>query len=317
MALAAVWSFWSKPYLSGRDSSWAHDWYHWLAWGLSLHRAAQHYPDTRLVTDSAGARVLVDMLGLPFVHVSTALDQFATADPGWWALGKLEAYRQQRDPFVHIDTDVFLWKRLNPALEQADLFAQNPEAIIPGATCYDPVTFERQIGFPQQGWLPEEWQSYRASPGPWHAECCGIFGGHRVDFISDYASKALLMVSEPANATRLATMADKPNHMILLEQFLLTACIEYHANSPGSPFNGIEIRYVFDDLAQAYDPAAAGEAGYTHLAAGAKQNTRACRHLEARVRHSLPDYYERCRTVFGLRSVVSQGEVRQPAAQSA
>src|SRR4051794_18448095 len=117
MPLAAVWSFWSKPYLSGRESSWAHDWYHWLAWGLSVHTAARYYSDTRLVTDTAGARVLVDLLGLPFAHVDTALDQLEPSDPGWWALGKLEAYRLQRDPFVHIDTDVFLWKRLAPAVE--------------------------------------------------------------------------------------------------------------------------------------------------------------------------------------------------------
>ncbi len=62
MSLAAVWSFWSPPYLASRQASWAHDWFHWLAWGLSVHTAAQHYPETRLVTDSRGAHVLVDLL---------------------------------------------------------------------------------------------------------------------------------------------------------------------------------------------------------------------------------------------------------------
>src|SRR5262245_39114277 len=98
-ALNAVWSFWTKPYWAERQSSWAHDWYHWLAWGLSVYAARQHYPDTYLVTDDAGARVLVDRLQLPFAEVSTALNALADEDPGWWALGKIAAYSLQQVPF--------------------------------------------------------------------------------------------------------------------------------------------------------------------------------------------------------------------------
>ncbi len=88
-----------------------------------------------LVTDEAGARVLVDALELPFTEVSTALNDLQ-ADPDWWALGKLEAYRRQADPFVHIDADVFLWTPLNPALSAAPVFAQNPEPIPSLSTSY-------------------------------------------------------------------------------------------------------------------------------------------------------------------------------------
>ena len=73
---------------------------------------------------------------------------------------------------------------------------------------------------------------------------------------------------------------------------------------------------MFDDLAQASDPAAADEAGDIRLAAVAKHNAKGCRHLVARVRHSLRDPYERWRTVFGRRSVVSRTKVRRAAAQS-
>lgn len=297
MSLAAVWSFWSPPYLASRQASWAHDWFHWLAWGLSVHTAAQHYPETRLVTDSRGAHVLVDLLGLPFTHVSTALDAWAEADPGWWALGKLEAYRLQERPFVHLDTDVFLWKRLPPALERAPVFAQNPEPIIPGMTCYAPAVIEHAIG--PDGWLPPEWRWYRATPGPWRAECCGILGGQDVDFIRHYADLALRLIAGEPNDRLLRAMTDKPSHMILAEQYLLTACVDYHHARPGSPFAGVSIDYLFHDLATAYRPEAASEAGYTHLAAGAKQNGRACRQIEVRVREWLPDFHERCCAVFG------------------
>ena len=70
--MRAVWSFWSKPYFAGY-SRWYTDWHHWLGWGLSLHTVSQFYPDTWLVTDDAGARILIDYLQLPFARVSTEL----------------------------------------------------------------------------------------------------------------------------------------------------------------------------------------------------------------------------------------------------
>jgi hypothetical protein len=84
-----------------------------------------------LVTDDAGARMLVDGLGLQFTRVSTELNALAKHDPDWWNLGKIHAYHLQMEPFVHIDSDVFLWKRLPPRLEHADVFAQNPNMIFP------------------------------------------------------------------------------------------------------------------------------------------------------------------------------------------
>jgi len=297
MDLAAVWSFWSPPYLASREASWAHDWFHWLAWGLSVHTAAQHYPETRLVTDSRGAHVLIDLLDLPFRHVSTSLDALSDADPDWWALGKLEAYRLQERPFVHLDTDVFLWKRLPDFLEQAPVFAQNPEPVISGMTCYAPAVIEQALNGMDA--LPPEWRWYRAILGPSRAECCGILGGQRVDFIRYYATTALRLLRDNGNARRLHSIPDKPSHMILAEQYLLSACIDYHRDRVESPFSDVSIDYLFADLATAYLPEAAMQAGYTHLAAGAKKNGRACRQIEARVRELLPEYHARCCRVFG------------------
>src|SRR4051812_37750639 len=105
--MKAVWSFWTKPYYAGRRASWYSELHHWLSWGLSVYTSRQHYPETCLVTDDEGARILVDGLQLPFEHVSTALNEMADQNPDWWALGKFEAYRQQQTPFVHLDADVF------------------------------------------------------------------------------------------------------------------------------------------------------------------------------------------------------------------
>ena len=288
----AVWSFWTKPYFAERRLSWHREWHHWLAWGLSVHAARQHYPQTRLVTDSAGARILIDELQLPFESVSTALDALKGEDPNWWALGKIEAYRLQKSAFLHIDTDVFLWKRLAAELETADLIAQNPEEIELDGGYYCPTEFESSIGWPERGWLPPEWTWYRQSKVPPRAECCGIFGGSRIDFINYFAETALRIVRHPANRPGWRELPGR--HMLLIEQYLLSAMIDYHRRRRESPFRIADIRYLFPTIEDAFVSERATDAGFTHLAAGAKRNARVARDLEQRVERDLPEHYDRC-----------------------
>jgi len=292
----AVWSFWTKPFFADREcgwfSHWYSDWHHWLAWGLSVYAAARHYPETSLVTDDAGARILVDGLRLPFRHVSTALNRLKGEDPQWWALGKIEAYRRQPTPFVHIDADVFLWLPLRPELEHADVFAQNPETIVPGASCYRPADLDGAIRQSGSGWLPREWNAHGTAGT--RAECCGVFGGNRVDFIRHYARAAVRLVTDPENRRALENLPGRNGHMILVEQYLLTACYEFHRARPRSPYRGIQMRYIFDTIEEACRPERAAQAGFTHLASTAKGNARVCAHVEQRVRRDLPRYYERC-----------------------
>jgi hypothetical protein len=58
--MKAVWSFWSKPFAAHRHAMWPSEKHHLCSWVLSVETARQHYPDTWLVTDNAGARMLMD-----------------------------------------------------------------------------------------------------------------------------------------------------------------------------------------------------------------------------------------------------------------
>jgi hypothetical protein len=291
--MKAVWSFWTKPYYAGRRSAWYSELHHWLAWGLSVYAARRYYPETCLVTDDEGARILVDGLQLPFEHVSTALNELRDEDAGWWCLGKIEAYRLQQQPFVHLDADVFFWEPLSPELEEADVFTQNPVPIFPGASLYRPDEFEQAIGYPGAGWLPKEWLWYRRRAHQ-HSECCGVFGGTRIDFINDYAGAVLRLVTDEANRAALDVMPAKAEHMFLIEEYMLTCWVEYHQKQKRSPYHGIEIKHLFPTLEDAYKPEYAAAAGFTHLAGSSKRDARTSRHLEQRVRQDLPNYYQRC-----------------------
>lgn len=292
--MKAVWSFWTKPYLLGRKAYWASEKHHWLSWVLSLETARQHYPETCLYTDSKGAEILVDRLGLRFSQVSTDLDALADEDPGWWALGKLYTYNLQQEPFVHIDSDVYLWKRLPAHLESADVFTQNPESFPEvGEAWYQPERVDRAF-HDTGGRLPEEWQWYRQAHTTQRAECCGILGGQRTDFICHYAEHALRLALDPANGNAWQTLGDKAGQMTLVEQYLLAACVDFHSTNNTSAFNSVQMSYLFDSLSQAYNPESATHAGFTHLIANAKKSQIIATRLEDRVKQDYPENFHRC-----------------------
>lgn len=81
---------------------------------------------------------------------------------------------------------------------------------------------------------------------------------------------------------------------ILIEQYLLAACIDYHRNRRGSEYHGAGIRYLFRSSREAFTQEAAARAGHTHLIGAAKNNPVLARRLEARVAREYPQHFERC-----------------------
>ena len=291
--MRAVWSFWSEPFRAYRHQAWLTTTHHLLAWVLSVETAKRHYQNTVLVTDGWGSRLLVDRLGLQFTTVSTELESLRGADPEWWALGKLWTYRAQTEPFIHIDTDVFMWNRLPEHVERADVFAQNPETFpVAGNSWYRPTTCTNAIRS-VDGWAPEEWW-WSTSQGFNHAVCCGIVGGRATAFLSYYADLAIRMIEHPRNRSAWIRLGSPIGDNILLEQYLLAACLQFHRQDPHSTYRDLTVDYLFESTAAAFDEAAAARAGYTHLIGAAKSNKLLVDRLAARVRRDYPAFYPRC-----------------------
>ena len=309
----SVWSFWTKPFRVHRQLIWFSETHHLLAWILSWETARQHYPDTQLVTDEAGARMLIDGLGLEFTSVSTELDALEADDPDWWALGKLWAYRSQTQPFIHLDSDVFLWKPLPQPVISAPVFAQNPEPFIFGDrdAWYHPEIFDANVKR-MNGWLPPEWNWY-VDHRLTQAFCCGILGGNQVAFINHYADMALQIATHPRNQAVFSQMNDISANFVLIEQYFLAACVEYHQQLANSPFDGVEIQCLFRSLEDALTPARASEAGYTHLLGEAKRNGEIAQRLENRVAHDYPTQYNRCLRYLGKKDFYLVASRSHPA----
>ncbi|BAZ37724.1 hypothetical protein NIES4101_36470 [Calothrix sp. NIES-4101] len=291
--MKAVWSLWTKPLRENKRSIWLSEKHHLLAWILSVETAKKHYPETVLFTDSYGARVLIDELGLEFTQVSTELDALENCDSRCWALGKVYTYSIQTQPFIHIDSDVFLWKPLPPEMNFAPLLAQNPEFFTVGNSWYAPESMESAISR-INGWLPEEWIWQRNFSFLQTAYNCGIFGGHAVDFIRYYANLAIRFIENSSNQLAWLILHPDTERNILFEQYLLGCCIKYHQQQTKSPYKDIYIECLFSSLDDAFIPEKAARVGFTHLIADAKQNRKIAEHLENRVKRDYPKYYYQC-----------------------
>jgi hypothetical protein len=288
--MRAVWSFWSRPFVAPPHRAWSDALPHLLSWVISVQAASRHYPERALVTDTPGRRLLIDQLGLPFTHISTELDTLATVDPGWWALGKIVAQSLQTRPYLHLDSDVFLWKRLPPRIEAAAVIAQTPEQ--DRGESYRPADIEAAFAA-TGGVLPHEWE-YARSLGPViEAENCGIVGGNDIAFLNHYARIALDLVFRPENAAGWARLPDKRPYNIVVEQFLLAASVGFHTARPGSPYRGVRTTYLFPSWTEAFDANQSARIGFTHLMAG-KSRPIVAERLAARVRRDWPDLYRRC-----------------------
>ncbi|NLW46365.1 MAG: hypothetical protein GXY86_03365 [Firmicutes bacterium] len=290
--MIAVWTNWTKPG-ENQISPWLTEKDHYLSWILSVETARKHFSELHLYTDSNGARILVDRLGLEFTTVTTDYDRLEKIDPQWWALAKIYSYARMEKAFVHIDSDVYLWNGLPDYLLTAPLLGQNPEHFKVGESWYQPDKFDRIAE--AQGWVPKEVVWYNRTGEEREAVCCGIFGGNNTEFINYYANKAIQLAEDVRNREIWPKLGFDN---ILVEQYFLTACHKYHSRESGN-FNNVSIRYLFDSSADAFNPQIAEEKNYTHLIGGAKRNQNLIARLENRVSRDYPECYERCLRCFG------------------
>lgn len=121
---------------------------------LSVVLASKFYPSITVRTNFDLKR-----LGLP-----ADIYRLAFREEHPWSIHKLHTYvTAEDDPYLHIDSDVFLFEPLPERLLKADLFAQNPESI----SLYGAIAT-----------LPDEWRREYILPlSKFVAYNMGIFGG--------------------------------------------------------------------------------------------------------------------------------------------
>ena len=159
---------------------------------------------------------------------------------------------------------------------------------------YQPQEFIAFVQSIKGGWLPEELVWFYRNFSAQRAECCGIFGGNDLNFIHYYANTGLKLIEHWDNHTAWSQLENKTVHMVLVEQYLLSACIEFHRHQSDSPFANVQMDYLFQSVEEAFDPLRSQTAGYTHLIGDSKRDPDLAERLEKRVARDYPKTYERC-----------------------
>ena len=168
---------------------WPHAEYSLMSWALSCLSLREHYDEVVLYTDSAGKRILIDELHLPYTDVQVVFDDFPCL-PQHWALAKIKTYSLQTTPFLHVDGDIYVSRPLPKDVLAAPLIAQNREI----GTIYYRRMMDRILSHPEiklpdyieRGLREESIASYNM----------GFFGGSDLGFIHRYCDKAFRFMEE-------------------------------------------------------------------------------------------------------------------------
>ncbi|MEC5144159.1 DUF6734 family protein [Chitinophaga sp. 212800010-3] len=231
-------SFWTRPFLQAKkllvgsrlNGGWPERKYNYYSIALSYHHLRRHYQQMELVTDMVGKEIIIDKLGLAYDQVTLELDTLADYDPGLWALGKIYTYQIQKEPFLHVDNDIYIWKPFDSRVSEAALVAQNRET----STAHYTETFADICKyFP---YVPDYMKVMKDEP---YIPCvnAGILGGQNIPFYQQYTEEVFDFVDR--------------NHDYILENMeqFNSACVNvvfeqviFYALSKAA---GIDISYMF------------------------------------------------------------------------
>lgn len=287
----AVWSYWNKPRLQNTSWKWHSDKNFWLCWILSVMEAQRFFKKLILCSDYETAYILTHLLQLPFDHVEILDDDFSNYDTSWWIIGKAFAYLKQKDPFIHLENDAFLGKSLPEKLLGSPLFAQNPEYFLADKSPH--YNFELFDQPEIQGVLPVEWKWARQLfNNHQSAIACGFFGGSHLDFIHYYASEMVKTITNLQPLLATTSPADSLQQVLMVEQFFLSALLNYHQSQPNSKFSNLRIAYLFPSLESALQ--STNQYGYTHLIGPVKNNPVIQARIEEKVAANYPKFYKAC-----------------------
>ena len=135
--MKAVYSFYSAPYDGDpmtNPGNWSKPGIEFLIWAWSVLQTRQWAGQVELVTDGFGAQ-LFEELGIEFDKVTTALDSVEPGGGKLWAIGKLEAYAMQDEPFIHLDGDAWFATPPSADILSKRIACQSKEEAGSG-TCY-------------------------------------------------------------------------------------------------------------------------------------------------------------------------------------
>lgn len=194
--MTALHSFWSLPFISSNNNcGWLDKKYFYYSWVFSCLQIKKNYSSFNLHTDNLGKKIFIDTLKLPYDDVILSLNKIPKQDNIFWSISKLHVFSEQKEPFIHFDGDVFIWKPLLN-LHNYALFAQNLEIDL----SYNNLAYDHVIS--QCDFIPHFFQDLKNQG----INSCnfGIIGGNDYEYFNYYSRLSLNFIERNSNILKNA-----------------------------------------------------------------------------------------------------------------
>jgi hypothetical protein len=280
-------TFWSgnNPSFLNKSFGWYNPLYHIQSWVLSCQLLKRLYKDVELYTDQAGYDLLINQLQLPYSKVHVVLDELNHYPESVWALSKIHTYSLQKEPFIHIDGDVFIWKPFDKHFTDSELLVQNQEE----ANHY----YESMWQYLQKNltFIPTEITKYREKSKNLDMYNFGVFGGQNLEFIQHYAKQAFKFVNRNQH---ILEDLNSVNFNIFFEQYLFYCLVA--DKKVTRYFDTVYKAEKYRDLASFEK--VPHEKTFLHLLGNYKINLEVCRKMSRQLSINFPNAYEKTLDVF-------------------
>lgn len=155
---------------------------------ISAYLIKKHYGNVNLITDFKGMNELKDIVQWDSIDLS--LETLPKEYSKVWSLGKIKAIKNlsiKKEPFYHIDHDVFIIKKISERVLNNDIVLQSFDSL--------PLKGPLSIFFNQE--CKNKYLAKGAVPQRHYN--CGVIGGINFNILGEFADSAINMILDNAN----------------------------------------------------------------------------------------------------------------------
>lgn len=276
-------SFWSKPafhnnqeyHNSRKFGGWINFRYFLISQFFSCLTFRKHHQSIDLYTDTEGYDLFINDLKLPYSNVSLLLNKLSNENHKLWILGKLLVIKNQHEPFIHVDNDVYIWESLLQSSSHDFIVAQSE---LPTPDVYKTTLREVQDNFKD---VPNSLMNVRDTIAN-----VGVIGGNCIDFFQDFCETSERLIQK--NIDNLDKVNIGGLNQIIEEYLFSSMVIERE----------LPIKYIVNTSSYKAPMASVLRFNmvpfvdkYIHLLGIAKQNYYACEQLELRAKYEFPEHF--------------------------
>ncbi len=282
--MKAIQTFWINPNKNNlfNCGGWINKRYEYISWSLSFALLKRQFSEIILYGNTQGIEMLAKTLGLSYDKIHSVMDNPPAFVNDFWTIGKLATYATQTEPFVHVDGDVYWFKKADTDILNSEIIAQSLELDDP---MYH-INWRNSVSLLQ---MPAFLQTPFAS----RSMACntGIIGGYNTHFFYEFYQKVVDFLEKNINTLR-QKKEEFPFYEIYLEQVQLI-CYAHFKETNFKFLRKPVFRTNFEDVTNflALEPNL--EPNFIHLVATFKQRIQYCNQMEYWLSKIWPEQLEK------------------------